>query len=280
MTASQGANPMGLDGIEFIEFAAPDPQALGAYFERLGFARLARHRSKEVLLYRQGEANFIINAERDSFPQTPAREGQASISAVAFRVVSAAEAYRQALAQGAWEVPTQAGVMELHIPGVQGLGETLIYFVDRYGDGSIYEIDFRALPGADWSPPGIGLRSVEWLAGTVQPGRMQQWLDFHADIFGFREIAFGGQGKRRFLVSPCGKIRLALAASAPVASGATAGEGLSGVALGAADIDLAAQAMALRGIQPAAPGSPARRLLSSFDNIQFEIVAAGSAPIA
>ena len=74
---------MGTDGFEFVEYAAPDPAALGTLFEHMGFARVARHRSKDVSLYRQGDVNFIVNAEKDSFAQGFARVHGPSICAIA-----------------------------------------------------------------------------------------------------------------------------------------------------------------------------------------------------
>ena len=160
-------NPMGTDGFEFIEYAAPDPKALGALFEQMGFAAIARHRHKDVTLYRQGEINFIINAERDSFAQRFARLHGPSICAIAFRVKDAARAYRRALELGAWGFDNRTGPMELNIPAIKGIGDSLIYFVDRWrgkegtsgaiGDISIYDVDFVAIPGAEANPRGNGL---------------------------------------------------------------------------------------------------------------------------
>src|SRR5664279_5577870 len=90
-------NPLGTDGFEFIEYAAPDPAALGHLFGQMGFTAIARHRSKNVLLYRQGEINFIVNAEPDSFARSFARVHGPSICAIAFRVGDAAAAYKQAV---------------------------------------------------------------------------------------------------------------------------------------------------------------------------------------
>src|SRR6266568_431164 len=130
-------NPLGTDGFEFIEYAAPDPVALGALFEQLGFTAIARHRSKDVLLYRQGEINFVVNAEPGSFAQAFARVHGPSICAIAFRVRDAALAYKSATEQGAWAVEAHPGPMELNIPAIKGIGDSLIYLVDRYpGNGS------------------------------------------------------------------------------------------------------------------------------------------------
>src|SRR3974390_2556 len=135
-------NPMGTDGFEFVEYTAPDPQLLRSLFERLGFPVVARHRSKNVTLHRQGEINFIINAEPQSFAQAFARKHGPSTCAMAFRVRDAAQAYRRALELGAKAGPESAGPMELNIPSIEGIGGSLIYLVDRYGDRSIYDVDF------------------------------------------------------------------------------------------------------------------------------------------
>ena len=150
-------NPLGTDGFEFIEYAAPDPAALGRLFEQMGFSAVARHRSKNVLLYRQGEINFIVNAEPDSFAQSFARVHGPSICAIAFRVKDAALACASAVKHGAWGVENRPGPMELNIPAIKGIGDSLIYLVDRYpgspanagGQVSIYDIDFVPLPGVD-----------------------------------------------------------------------------------------------------------------------------------
>src|SRR3954469_15771452 len=160
-------NPLGTDGFEFVEYAAPDPVALGRLFEAMGFVAIARHRAKNVLLYRQGDINFIVNAEPGSFAQAFARVHGPSICAIAFRVKDAAHAYTTAIRNGAWGVEAHPGPMELNIPAIKGIGDSLIYLVDRYasnGTGvSIYDIDFVPLPGADQHPAGAGLTYIDHL---------------------------------------------------------------------------------------------------------------------
>src|ERR1700756_3832453 len=136
-------NPMGTDGFEFVEYTAPDPQLLRTLFERLGFPAVARHRSKNVTFHRQGGINFIINAEPQSFAQAFARVLGPSACAMAFRVRDAAGAYARALELGAKPGPQSAGPMELNIPSIEGIGGSLIYLVDLYGERSIYDVDFR-----------------------------------------------------------------------------------------------------------------------------------------
>ena len=204
-------NPMGTDGFEFVEYAAPDPEALRTLFERLGFPVVARHRSKNVTRHAQGDIN--INAEEDSFAQGFARAHGPSACAMAFRVRDAAFAYRRALELGARPGPQSAGPMELNIPSIEGIGGSLIYLVDRYGDRSIYDVDFRAMA----APAGMesaGLACIDHLTHNVMRGRMDYWTNFYERLFNFHEIRyFDIEGKKtgllsRALTSPCGRIRI------------------------------------------------------------------------
>src|SRR5262249_4792495 len=122
VTAVDETNPMGTDGFEFVEYAAPDPAALGSLFESMGFTKVAAHRSKDVSLYRQGDVNFTLNAERDSFAQGFARVHGPSICAIALRVKNSPFAYKRALSLGAWGVEGKVGPMELNIPAIKGIG--------------------------------------------------------------------------------------------------------------------------------------------------------------
>src|SRR6202040_1868158 len=143
------------------EYTGPDPQALAALFERMRFVAAARHRSKNVTLYKQGEVNFILNAEPGSFAQAFARLHGPSVCAIAFRVADAARAYERAIALGAKPVHGKVGPMELNIPAIEGIGGSLIYLVDRYGDRTIYDVDFVPLPGVEARPKGVGLAGVD-----------------------------------------------------------------------------------------------------------------------
>ena len=212
MSQSAG-NPMGTDGFEFVEYTAPDPQLLRDLFERMGFPIRARHRSKNVTLHGQGGINLLINAEQDSFARQFARTHGPSACAMAFRVKDAAYAYRRALGLGAKPGPQNAGPMELNIPCIEGIGGSLIYLVDRYGDRSIYDVDFRPLPPI----PGkqeAGLTLIDHLTHNVRRGNMSVWAGFYERLFNFREIRyFDIEGKRtglfsRAMTSPCGKIRI------------------------------------------------------------------------
>jgi 4-hydroxyphenylpyruvate dioxygenase len=263
-------NPMGTDGFEFIEYAAPDPQALGALFEQMGFTAIARHRHKAVTLYRQGEINFIINAEQDSFAQRFARQHGPSICAIALRVKDAAYAYQRALALGAWGFDNKTGPMELNIPAIKGIGDSLIYFVDRWrgkdgcsgaiGDISIYDVDFVSISGAQANPPGNGLTYIDHLTHNVHRGRMKEWVEFYETLFNFREIRyFDIEGKltglkSKAMTSPCGKIRIPINESSDDKSQIAEyldqyhGEGIQHIALGTDNIYDTVQRMKARQV--------------------------------
>jgi 4-hydroxyphenylpyruvate dioxygenase len=252
-------NPMGTDGFEFVEYTGPDPKALAALFERMGFVAAARHRSKNVTLYRQGDVNFILNAEPESFAQAFARLHGPSVCAIAFRVADAAAAQRRAIALGAKPVESKIGPMELNIPAIEGIGGSLIYLVDRYGPRTIYDVDFVPLV-PEGAIPGLGLAAVDHLTHNVHRGRMGLWAEFYERLFNFREIRyFDIEGKltglkSKAMTSPCGKIRIPINESADDKSQiaeyleAYRGEGIQHIALATADIYRTVEALAARGI--------------------------------
>ncbi|MFO1361463.1 MAG: 4-hydroxyphenylpyruvate dioxygenase [Burkholderiales bacterium] len=265
-------NPMGTDGFEFVEYAAPDPGALGRLFEAMGFVAVAKHRHKDVTLFRQGEVNFVINAEPRSFAQNFARRHGPSVCAIAFRVRDARAAYARALELGAWGVEGVAGPMELNIPAIKGIGDSLIYLVDRYPENdyghTIYDVDFRPLPGfeAFWTgkaaaPRGAGLAYVDHLTHNVHRGRMKEWAEFYERLFGFREIRyFDIEGKltglkSKAMTSPCGRIRIPINESADDRSqiqeylDAYRGEGIQHIALGTADIYATVDRLKASGVE-------------------------------
>jgi 4-hydroxyphenylpyruvate dioxygenase len=195
-------NPVGLDGVEFIEYATTRPQALGQVLEMMGFRPIARHRSREVTLYRQGEMNVVVNAHpRDAEGATHGTEAPA-ISAVALRVRDARAAYRYALERGAWEVPTHPEAMELNIPAIHGVGGSRIYFVDRYREFSIYDVDFVAIPGVDPRPPATAGLHFFGIVQYIGIGRTNDWLEFYEELFGIRAIP----DEQRFGIMPAGKL--------------------------------------------------------------------------
>ncbi len=242
-------NPMGTDGFEFVEYTAPDVTQLYALFERMGFRAVARHRSKDVTLFRQGNVNFIVNAEPDSHGSRFAKAHGPSACAMAFRVRHAARAYEKLLALGARPFATTVGPMELSIPAIEGIGGSVIYLVDRYGDRTIYDVDFVPTDKAlGWEHAGAGLTEIDHVTHNVFRGNMDQWAGFYERFFNFREVRyFDIEGKltglkSRAMTSPDGAIRIPINESSDDKSqiaeylDAYHGEGIQHIALGTDDI--------------------------------------------
>ena len=188
-------NPMGLMGFEFVEFASPTPGVLEDVFQKLGFTKVAVHRSKDVSLFRQGGINFIVNNEPKSYAAYFAAEHGPSACGMAFRVRDAHQAYARALELGAQAVEIPTGPMELRLPAIKGIGGAPLYLIDRFDEGdtvgkSIYDIDFEFLPGVERNPPGHGLSTIDHLTHNVYRGRMSYWAGFYEKLFNFREIRY------------------------------------------------------------------------------------------
>lgn len=210
-------NPLGLDGFEFVEFAAPERGVLEKVFDTIGFSKVARHRSKDVDLWRQGGINFIINYEPKSHASFYAEEHGASACGMAFRVRDAHKAYEMAIERGAQPIDVPTGPMELRLPAIKGIGGALLYLIDRYEDGkSIYDIDFEFIDGAELHPEGCGFEEIDHLTHNVYRGRMDFWADYYERLFNFREIRyFDIKGEytglaSRAMTAPDGKIRIPL----------------------------------------------------------------------
>ena len=260
---NDAANPLGIEGIEYIEYRTTRAQALGHVLELLGFRPVARHRSREILLYRQGAMNVIVNAHRAAHAAAHATaratahtaalaaEPEATtLAAIALRVRDAGAAHGRALALGAWDVPVQVEPMELHIPAIHGVGSSRIYFVDRWRDFSIYDVDFVPMPGVDMQPPAMA--GLHWF-GVVQYigiGRTADWIEFYGAVFGFtllgEERETGVLPNGVVLKSPDGSLQLQLIEPDP-----DAGDGdelLQRVAFAAPDVPAAAAALRARGV--------------------------------
>jgi 4-hydroxyphenylpyruvate dioxygenase len=259
---TQQQNPMGTDGLEFIELAAPDSVPLAGFLGRIGFSAVARHRSKDVTLYRQGQINLLINSDVSSLARSFVNLRAPSLCAIAIRVKDAGSAYRRAADDVAVEEADRAGVMELNIPAIVGIGGSSIYLVDRYGDVSIFDIDFVPLPETHSHVPGAGLVAVDRITYHVRRADMQHWIDRYRELFNFSDesvsIDAGGLRQRHLMVSPCNKIRIELAAEAdgdaekPDASDASDGAGAC-IALVAQDIFSTAEFLDRNGVAPIKP---------------------------
>jgi len=254
-------NPMGTDGFEFVEYTAPDVGQLHAYFERMGFRAVARHRSKDVTLFRQGEVNFIVNAEPDSHGSRFAKAHGPSACAMAFRVKDAPAAYKKLIDLGAKPFTNHVGPMELNIPAIEGIGGSVIYLVDRYGDRSIYDVDFLPTDSAKgFAHEGAGLTYIDHVTHNVFRGNMDQWAGFYEKLFNFREIRyFDIEGKltglkSRAMTSPDGKIRIPINESSDDKSQIAEyldlyhGEGIQHIALGTDDIYNSVETLAKSGV--------------------------------
>ena len=242
-------NPVGTDGFEFVEYTAPDVGQLHTLFERMGFRAVARHRSKSVTLYRQGDVNFVVNAEPDSHGSRFAKAHGPSACAMAFRVKDAATAYKKLIQEGAKPFSNQVGPMELNIPAIEGIGGSVIYLVDRYGEHSIYDVDFLpTAPVKGLTHEGVGLTEIDHVTHNVYRGNMDQWAGFYEKFFNFREVRyFDIEGKltglkSRAMTSPDGKIRIPINESSDDKSQIEEylhlyrGEGIQHIALGTRNI--------------------------------------------
>jgi 4-hydroxyphenylpyruvate dioxygenase len=246
-------NPLGVDGIEFIEFATSRPQRLGDALETIGFRPVARHRSREVTLYRQGTMNVVVNAQPADVPRIVEPVENPVISAFALRVRDAQAAFRHAVALGGWQIPVRAQAMELNIPAIHGVGESLIYFVDRYDEFSIYDIDFRRIPTVDPHPPAIAGLHFFGIVQYVGAGRAADWEAFYGQIMGFRplpnEVRFGIMPRGIVLESPCRKFFLQLIEPEDNARFAPMEEHLQRIGLGTPDVGAAVAALEKRGVE-------------------------------
>ena len=258
----QFENPMGLMGFEFVEFAAPAANTLEPLFEKLGFSLVARHRSKDVLLYRQGEINFIVNREPKSPAGFFAAEHGPSACGLAFRVKDSHLAYERALALGAQPIEIATGPMELRLPAIKGIGGAPLYLIDRFADGeSIYDIDFKFIEGVDRHPVGHGFKLIDHLTHNVYRGRMAHWGAFYEKLFNFREIRyFDIKGQHTGLTSramsaPDGKIRIPLNEESARGSGQIEeflmkfnGEGIQHIALFTDDLLASVDSLQMAGV--------------------------------
>jgi len=255
-------NPMGLMGFEFVEFASPRPGLIEPILEQMGFTRVAKHRSKDVDLFRQGGINFIVNREPKSVAGYFAAEHGPSACGLAFRVKDAHKAYQRALELGAQPVDIPTGPMELRLPAIKGIGGAPLYLIDRFEDGkSIYDIDFEFIEGVERHPVGHGFSVVDHLTHNVYRGRMGYWAAFYERLFNFREIRyFDIKGEYTGLTSkamtaPDGLIRIPLNEEARQGGGQIEeflmqfnGEGIQHIALLCEDLPGAIDRLQLAGI--------------------------------
>ena len=257
-------NPICTDGFEFIEFTAPQPETIGRRFVAMGFTAVARHRSKKVLRFKQGDINLLLNMEPCGQPAVFREAHGPSANAMAFRVRDAQHAFAEAVRRGAKPADMPIGPMELDIPCIEGIGGTYIYLVDRYGAQSIYDVDFRPIEGSDEVADSAGLTYIDHVTHNVQRGNMTRWAEYYGRIFNFREIRyFDIEGKRTSLLSkamtsPCGRIRIPLNESKSEAGEVDQiqeflqryrGEGIQHIALGTRDLYASVDRLSARNVE-------------------------------
>lgn len=240
----QQPNPMGLEGVEFIEFGAARPQAFGQLLEQIGFHLVGRHRSREILLYRQGGINLVVNSHQVD------GDGAPRLQAFALRVRDAAKAFNAAVEKGAWPVVVEVPPMELHIPGIHGVGGSHIYFVDRWREFSIWDVDFVYAPGVNRHPPASNDLRLFGLVQYIGAWRTEPWCSFYQQLFGWTLIPaterFGILHRGEVLRSPCG-FMLQLIEASPDSLGDD-DEYLSRMAFGTPDVLATVKAWRSAGI--------------------------------
>ncbi len=248
-TLADTTNPMLIEGVEYVELRCAKPQALGQALEQMGFRPVARHRSREVLLYRQGDMNIVINAHAGGEHSVPLPD-EPQIAAFALRVRDAGAAHRRALELGAWDVPVHVEPMELHIPAIHGVGASRIAFVDRHREFSIYSVDFVPIPGVDTQPPALAGMGWFGIVQYIGADRTQDWVTFYRSLFGFTELGAdrdtGVLPSGSVLCSPDGSLQLQLIE--PPLDLDDGVERLHRLAFGVLDVPAAAAALRARGV--------------------------------
>jgi 4-hydroxyphenylpyruvate dioxygenase len=283
-------NPLGMDGIEFVEYATSEPLALGAVLERLGFFLTARHRSREIVVYRLGGMNVIVNADPTAWAEGW-RGGErgsrkTALSAIALRVRDAAQAYRHAVDLGAWEIPTRAGAMELNIPGIHGVGDSIIYFVDRHDEFSIYDVDFKAVTVNGLSPAPVLVNALNDLhffgvVQSIRADRTDEWIAFYQHLMGFTPLPhgqyFGILPKGTLLESPCHKFYIQLVEPPEGADDVQWDEEMRRVGFGTPDVLATTAALQQRGVvfvdrEPVQTSNKGALTQSYLGGVTFELV--------
>lgn len=277
-------NPLGLDGLEFIEYATSRPQALGQVLEMMGFRPIARHRSREVMLYRQGGMNIVVNSGLPPGSVDNQLSAAPRISAIAVRVRDARTAWHYVMERGAWAAQSHAQAMELQIPAIHGVGGSRIYFVDRYREFSIYDIDFVPIPGVEKNPPATAGMEYFGVVQYIGPSRMEDWLAFYGELFGARlvpdDVRYGILPKGKVLWMPAltpGR-SFALQLIEPEHNVADVAESLQRIGLAVPDVAQAVRTLRERGVEfvdaIASADGPLRGAVTktSLQTVTFELV--------
>ncbi|MBO9507483.1 4-hydroxyphenylpyruvate dioxygenase [Thalassospira sp. A3_1] len=271
-------NPAGTDGFEFVEFAHEEAEKLETLFTRMGYTPVAKHKSKNITVWRQGDINYILNAKPGSHGMKFVEKHGPCAPSMAWRVVDAKYAFDHAVSKGA--EPYLGGDKTLDVPAIVGIGGSLLYFIDAYGEtGSAYDAEFDWLGERDPKPEGVGFYYLDHLTHNVYRGNMDKWWDFYRDLFNFKQIHFFDiAGKitglvSRAITSPCGKIRIPLNESTDDKSQIEEylkkynGEGIQHIAVGTDGIYDATDRLAANDLK-FMPGPPDTYYEKSHDRVQ------------
>ncbi len=268
-------NPAGTDGFEFVEFAHPEPEELRSLFTKMGYEKVARHKTKDIELWQQGDISYLINAEPDTHAAHFIEEHGPCAPSMGWRVVDAQHAFAHAVACGA--EPYEGPGKTMDVPAIKGIGGSLIYFIDQYREQSPYNAEFEWLGKAN--PAGVGFYYLDHLTHNVHQGNMDKWFAFYGDIFNFREIRFFDiQGKftglhSRALTSPCGRIRIPINEDRSEKGQIVEylkrynGEGIQHIAVGTETLYDSVDAIAERGLK-FMPAPPEAYYKMSHDRVQ------------
>jgi 4-hydroxyphenylpyruvate dioxygenase len=270
-------NPAGTDGFEFVEFAHQEPSKLEELFARMGYAKVARHKTKAISVWRQGDINYVVNAEPGSHAMKFVDLHGPCAPSMAWRVVDAGHAFKYAVSKGA--EPYEGDDKALDVPAIVGIGGSLLYFVDKYREkDSAYDAEFEWISDRDPKPEGVGFYYLDHLTHNVYRGNMDKWWDFYRELFGFKQIHFFNiAGKftgliSRAITSPCGKIRIPLNESTDDKSQVEEylrkykGEGIQHIAVGTDEIYDATDRLADNGLK-FMPGPPETYYEMSHDRV-------------
>jgi 4-hydroxyphenylpyruvate dioxygenase len=276
------SNPLNMHGIEFVEYATAQPEQFGTVLEKIGFGRVARHRSRNVFLYRQGEMNIVVNADPEGLAGTASKPEEVILSAVAFRVADANLAYKKLINLGAWPIPTRAGAMELNIPGIHGVADSILYLVDRHREFDIYDVDFIFDDKAAQAAPALAGMYFFGIVQYVGVDRMEEWIDFYDQLFGFTVLpygeSFGVLPNGTLLRSPCEQFYLQLVGPPEDAIYDYAWEeSFARLGLGTSDVQIAVQTLKNRGVDFQEGGSVQATELGALTQfltggVRFELV--------
>ncbi|MFP3945247.1 MAG: 4-hydroxyphenylpyruvate dioxygenase, partial [Alphaproteobacteria bacterium] len=257
-------NPMGTDGFAFVEFAAPEPEALHKLLKQLGFTAVARHRNRDCILFRQGHVNVAVTAAKEGHAGRFAEAHGPSACAMGFRVSEPDYVHAKLLELDATPAGEEHGSPTFSAPAIEGIGGSLVYLVAAKDEEEFYESEFEFFEGVERHPEGVGLILLDHLTHNVHRGRMDHWAKFYEKLFNFREIRyFDIEGKltglkSRAMTGPDGKLRIPINESAGK-DGKTDqieeyleqynGEGIQHIALATQDICATVDGLAANGVK-------------------------------